>query len=68
MPDTKRPSEQPADKKNQGKFHYNPGNMAGKEAGILKEHEPEEERQREGNVNDEGARPVGGDKKSKKKA
>jgi hypothetical protein len=39
MSDAKSPSEKQRDEKQPGTFHYNPGNMSGKEAGSSKEHD-----------------------------
>jgi hypothetical protein len=39
MSDTKSPSEKQPGEKQPGTFHYNPGNMSGKEAGSSKEHD-----------------------------
>jgi hypothetical protein len=38
MTDMKKPNGSPRGKK-PDEFHYNPGNMSGKEAGIIKEHD-----------------------------
>jgi hypothetical protein len=37
MADTKKPNEAQTGENKPGKFHYNPGNMAGEKAGIIKE-------------------------------
>ena len=39
MADTKKPNEKQPGEKKPGKFHYNPVNMSGKEAGIFEEHD-----------------------------
>jgi hypothetical protein len=39
MSDTKSRSEKQSGEKQPGTFHYNPGNMSGKEAGSSKEHD-----------------------------
>lgn len=45
MADTKKPSE-PQSGKKPGELHYNPGNMVGKRAGIIKEHDEQKSQEK----------------------
>jgi hypothetical protein len=55
--DPQKTTQKKPGEKRPGKYHYNPGNMSGKEAGIFKEHDKKKARDSEGHDVDSGRKP-----------